>query len=62
MPGALPPTPGASEGESESAESYVFVERGRESKTADLLGKDGDANQPPPPPPKSLARYNEDSD
>jgi hypothetical protein len=40
----------------------VFVERERESKSADLLGKDGDANLPPPPPPKSTARYTEDSD
>jgi len=44
MPGALPPTPGASEGESDS--DYVVVEA--ERKSADI-GEDGDM---PPPPQK----------
>ena len=47
MPGQLPPTPGASEGEMESGDEYVLVERQRTS--ADLDVKDGDV--PPPPQP-----------
>jgi len=48
MPGALPPTPGASESEgTESDSDYVVV--GAERKSADI-GKDGDI--PPPPPQK----------
>ena len=50
MPGQLPPTPGASEGESYSSENeYVLVERQR--KSADLVVKDGDV--PPPHPTKN---------
>jgi hypothetical protein len=54
MPGALPPTPGASEGIStapdpdDMSDSYVIVEL-----EADLM-KDGDVA--PPPPPRSNAR------
>ena len=57
LPGALPPTPGASEGESESlSESepeYVLVERQRMNPSADLnsVAEDGD-DVPPPPPAK----------
>jgi hypothetical protein len=59
MPGALPPTPGASEGESESlSESepeYVLVERQRMNPSADLnpVAEDGD-DLPPPPPAKDV--------
>jgi len=56
MPGALPPTPGASEGISTApdpdnmSDEYVIV--GREADL--LIGEDGDV--PPPPPPKSNSR------
>jgi hypothetical protein len=58
MPGALPPTPGASEGESESlSESepeYVLVERQRMNPSADLnpVAEDDGDDVPPPPPAK----------
>jgi hypothetical protein len=56
MPGALPPTPGASEGESESlSESepgYVLVERQRMKTSADLDSAAEDGDVPPPPPAK----------
>ena len=48
MPGQLPPTPGASEGESSASESeYVLVER--EWTSADLGLKDGDVLLSSPP-------------
>lgn len=65
MPGALPPTPGASEGEyepeSDGADAhveglrdYVLVERVRISADFDI-GEDGDV-PPPVPPTKNNAR------
>ena len=47
MPGQLPPTPGVSEGETESGGEYVLVDRQRRS--TDLSVKDGDMSPPPPP-------------
>jgi hypothetical protein len=46
VPGALPPTPGASEGESSDSD-YVVVGGVRNSTD---IGEDGDT--PPPPPQK----------
>jgi len=43
MPGGLPPTPGASEGESSSENEYVFVRAAADDISG---GKDGDV--PPP--------------
>jgi hypothetical protein len=59
MPGALPPTPGTSEGESSEPE-YVIVDRQRIRTSADLkpVGKDGD--MPPVPPPKDGAYVGSD--
>jgi hypothetical protein len=50
VPGALPPTPGASEGESSDSD-YVVV--GGVRNSADI-GEDGDT--PPPPPQKDSYR------
>ena len=54
IPGGLPPTPGASEGD------YVLVEKDKERTSADYVVVDQDGDMPPPPPPKSAGRRYEE--